>query len=93
MDKIEELVEWVAGRMRERDMHAVGYTNYVEDGKNTEGLDLELAKEILSHPDLALIDRRNYNAFNKAEVPKLAELAMIVPLAEALKEVRNNGSR
>ena len=45
--------------------------------------------KVLNHPDIALIDRRNYNAFNKHEVPKGAELAMVIPLAEAIsKEVK-----
>jgi len=76
-NKVEELMEWVSRKILEYDGRKPG----VRYGT--------IAREILSHPDLALIDRRNYNAFNKHEVPRGAELAMIVPLAEALKEANN----
>ena len=91
-NKVEELVEWVA-RQLPTGASPLASKNWDEIGAVSKEIWQRKARLILSHPDLALIDRRNYNAFNKHEVPKGAELAMIVPLAEALKEIRDEVER
>ena len=73
MDNVDELVEWVF--------------RVIVDNKFTENSDsLAAAKAILSHPDLALIDRT-------VEYPSRSLLMMgylpAIPLAEALKEKEN----
>jgi len=69
-NKVEELVEWVSSKILEYDGR--GHPSSVKYG--------DVAKQILSHPDLALIDRDNPpTCMDCTGVP-------IIPLAEELKK-------
>ena len=80
-NKVEELVEWVARLI-------TGEPSQIQDEKGSwiddplhemdVSSNIELAKQILSHPDLALIDRGNDN-----------QAWVVIPLAEALKEIKD----
>jgi len=88
MDKVDELVEWVAKELHYYDWDcevSMAY-NYGGSGVWEEQDDvlhqfyLNRAKQLLSHPDLALIDRENPNTcMDCAGV-------YVIPLADALKE-------
>lgn len=95
-DKIEELVEWVALRIKGNDQILVN--SFVN---NNESVQMEacklIARSILNHPDLALIDREKLvtnlkliatGTFKKkGDYPSIVEC--IIPLAETLKERLN----
>ena len=70
--KVEELVEWVAMSL------ALEGHRYNPGG-------IRIAKIILSHPDLALIDWERMSSLEKLHFHSLP----IIPLAEALKEVKD----
>lgn len=69
--KVKELVEWVSSKILEY------------DGRKPIKYGV-IAREILSHPGLALIDREAYgtNHYGKNWHP-------VIPLAEAIKEVES----
>ena len=93
--KVKELVEWVDKELRYQ-MITIGTS--VEDAKTGQmwAYDSEsLTKIILSHPDLALIDRDN-DEVRATEVITDSDgfpiqwipLVAVIPLVEALKEVK-----
>ncbi len=59
--KVEELVEWVAKRLFKDDLHPTSQIEYeykwAKLNERETNYWLKKAKQILSHPDLALIDR------------------------------------
>ena len=80
--QVEELVEWVANGIEVNMCRACGCT-----GEECEGctwlIDAKgLARQILSHPDLALITT-TYITYPESG----AKMAKVIPLASALKEV------
>ncbi len=84
-DKVNELVEWVSDIIRE------ATNERAIEGNRYCGLDNRFAKQILSHPDLALIDKEaplikvdeDYSCYLHSGN---RELLLVIPLAEALKE-------
>ncbi len=98
-DKVKELVEWVAEIIRYADTSE----NPVLIPDSLREDYLKAAKQILSHPDLALIDRsKKYPLYNTSgdvyQVLQRGQNDMIgmgfkyavIPLAEALEEVRGH---
>ena len=97
MNKVEELVEWVAEQMwnnfvryhEEQRLYVVAPNPdwKVLKEKYPKGLGVRttyvLTKRLLSHPDLALIDRENTLFENQYS---------IIPLAEALKEATDESN-
>ena len=73
--KVEELVEWVAKIIYGEENHFddLDTLDWYKEKYRTK------AKQILSHPDLALIDRENTLFENEYS---------IIPLAEAIKEMK-----
>jgi len=79
MDKVEELVEWVAEQIDDR---IAGFTTPYGSQHYTG-----LARQILSHPDLALIDKETNFGYYKYWVKLDDEYwHPVIPLAEHLKE-------
>ncbi len=74
MNKVDELVEWVA-----MEIYHAENEGRLPDYK-------ELAKQILSHPDLALIDRNAKPVVMPSGRLSWKTFYHIIPLAEALKE-------
>ena len=90
-NKVDELVKWVAIRIKGNGRVLVN--SFVN---NNESVQIELckliARSILSHPDLALIDWDGYDA--KQGVKDGLSLYTAIPLAEAFEEYlirRNDG--
>ena len=100
MDRVEELIEWVANTL-------MPYAKQLEEEFGSGNMDnvfklsRELAKQILSHPDLALIDRERTPPvtfpekldadYIKAWEQGANDLTRggwlpVIPLAEAIKE-------
>lgn len=79
-DKVKELVEWVAAKLSGfKDWE--GAREHIKEGWRAK------AKQILSHPDLALMLNPQYIDWKaEPEKVKLSTLALVFPLAEALKE-------
>ena len=100
--QIEELVEWVADGIEVGTCCACGLTGEECDGCTwLPALDVrEIAKKVLSHPDLALIEREKLEGIigfigqefllTKEQIGivllRLEQAGYIIPLAEALKE-------
>jgi len=92
-NKVKELVEWVAERLwgflianapsweREGSEYSIIH-------ESLKGWMRGVANQILSHPDLALIDRELEKvkiAYNEMDI-ELCTCPPVIPLAEALKE-------
>lgn len=92
MDKIDKLVEWVAQAITgfgcgiQASWDGCGDCEGLTGDQKCQG-SLEIAKQILSHPDLALIDRDWYHKYKDGTAD-----ASIIPLAEALKETDEDKS-
>ena len=85
--QVEELVEWVA-----KIVYGEENYNYFEDLDTLSWYKEKYhnkAKQILSHPDLALIDRdkRYPDAHFVNGLVLLGEKFRVIPLAQALKEL------
>ena len=78
--KVSELVEWAARKVNQKakyyDGTGVGWDNLTDNERN---IAIDEAKQILSHPDLALIYE---DTFTAAAIQR----GSIIPLAEALEE-------
>ena len=86
MDK-QELVGWVAEKM-----YNLSYWCNWEDWESLSDHDrllwADYAKQILSHPDLGIITKRSLDGSYQLNELNESELAWVIPLAEALKEVQ-----
>ncbi len=99
MDKIKELVEWVAKGLYVKVTGQLLLANYFGDQPTYEvswdklsdtakAAWIEYAKQILSHPDLYLVDMKKATSIDNQYLGKLWVIAQeyVIPLAEALKE-------
>lgn len=96
-DKVEELVRWVAEIILRHESDCTinelrQHEAKLGDGfyqKMIDGL-IDSAKQILSHPDLALILKPQYvNWETELEKAKQSKLALVYPLAKLIKENQN----
>lgn len=95
-DKVTELVEWVAQECYfGTDPRTHTWEEIKRDYPSLTKAMREMAKSILSHPDLALIDRKPKCWHCGKEIkPSIvhdcgystSSFQMVIPLAEALKE-------
>ena len=82
--QVKELVEWVAEKIRYADTNE----NPVLIPDSLRADYLKAAKIILSHPDLALIDRERARSDFEWGISPIKGYYPIIPLAEAIKEVK-----
>ena len=82
-NKVKELVEWVAKLLI-----------WMPDNEMKRSIGTDLAKQILSHPDLALIVKGYEETVTltwvgnaKNPLPSNCKVAIVIPLVEALKEI------
>jgi len=94
MNKVEELVEWVANEIWAT-IHPSRTCTLRQAGKDTMSAYYKVAKQILSHPDLALIDRENdlpevaYHSSNWCLIPRRfikSHIEVVIPPAGALEQ-------
>jgi len=95
VNKVDELVEWVA-RVIYEEPQAISYFNWETAQERDKQYYRRKAKQILSHPDLALIDRENdlpevaYHSSNWCLIPRRfikSHIEAVIPLAGAIKGV------
>ena len=82
-EKVKELVEWVAKQLYDEFSHSLGKHWDAVLPELKDGW-IKRAKQILSHPDLALIDQTCYTYIETGK-----QLAYVFPLAPAIKEMED----
>ena len=84
IEKVKELVEWVAWKSYDKVAGGVTLRQYQRLRNSLKESHVTFAKRILSHPDLVLIDWDGYVARGYMGT----NIYPVIPLVDALKEAK-----